>query len=277
MYGIIGSASGQARPRAAGCTASSSPPSSPGRARPRRACESDPTSSRPASSREPCRPPGRLRRCAASIDGSARQHVLPVDDVDPFARDERREELGEPRVQPLVLEVVADERHGRRRRAELERRGSRRRRPRDAVSASPGRGCTTSDVVAARPQAARQLVGAPAAAAADRRERVGDDAGRSSACSPARARRSDRASSARQCAAQLKSRTARARAAAPERAAAAPDRSALRARRRAPRAAADRRAAPSRSWSTSAAMPGSAGATTGRPAAMYSKIFSGDQ
>ena len=85
---------------------------------------------------------------------------------------------GEARVQPLVLEVVAHVRDGRRRGAELQHAdtvvgcladGFRRARPR----------LHDEHGVAARAQAARQLVRAPAAAAADRRKGVGDEQDRS--------------------------------------------------------------------------------------------------
>ena len=64
---------------------------------------------------------------------------------------------------------------------------------------------------------------------------------------------------------------------APEPLAAAPDRSALRAR--AASASGDRRVVEQALAlvPTSAGMRSTAGATTGRPDAMYSKIFSGDQ
>ena len=79
------------------------------------------------------------------------------------------------------------------------------------------------DLVAARAQPARQLVGAPAAAAADRRKRVGGDQdlhrSRRSCPRSAPALMADRLERA-QCAAQLYSRTARSRAAAPSRRAA---------------------------------------------------------
>ena len=103
-----------------------------------------------------------------------RHHVLRVDDVEAVLRENRGQVAGERSRQLLALVVVPHVRDGRRRRAELEhaesivgrlaraRRGSRLR-------------LHDRDVVSSRAQAAGQLVGAPAAAAADGRKRVSRD------------------------------------------------------------------------------------------------------
>src|SRR5437667_64965 len=75
--------------------------------------------------------------------------------------------------QPLVLEVVPDEGHSGGRRSNLIHR--------EAVvvgageTRMPGPGSDNRDVVAARPQRARQLVRAPAAAAAVGGKRISDE------------------------------------------------------------------------------------------------------
>ena len=52
--------------------------------------------------------------------GQRREHVLTVHELDALALDDLREPVGETRVEPLVLEVVADVRQRRRREAELD-------------------------------------------------------------------------------------------------------------------------------------------------------------
>jgi hypothetical protein len=98
--------------------------------------------------------------------------VLAVNDVDPLVADHPGQKRLELRVQPLVLEVVAHVGNVRRRGAEFE----------DAealvaalavTGGTPGPRLDDEDRVAACAEPFRQLEGAPSAAAADRRERVG--------------------------------------------------------------------------------------------------------
>ena len=101
-----------------------------------------------------------------------REHVLTVYELDALALDDFREPVGKARVEPLVLEVVADVRQGRRREAELDDPNA------FVLALAASFGLTRprlydDDRVAAPPQALRQLVRAPAAAAADGWERVG--------------------------------------------------------------------------------------------------------
>ena len=121
MYGIIGSASGHdragARPDA--------PRHHAGRAvRDRatcpRACGSGRTSSTPASSRERCRRPGGRAGARPSIDGRHVSTCWPCTRSMRSRCDDVGENVGERRVEPLVLEVVPDVRQRRRGRAELE-------------------------------------------------------------------------------------------------------------------------------------------------------------
>ena len=104
--------------------------------------------------------------------GERRQHVLTVHELDALAPDDVREPVGQARVEPLVLEVVADVRQRRRREAELDDPNAL------VLTLAASFGLTRprlydDDFMAAPPQALRQLVRAPAAAAADGWERIG--------------------------------------------------------------------------------------------------------
>ena len=113
------------------------------------------------------------RRAARRLDrGEAGEHVLAVNEIDPLPGDHVREKIRERRVQPLVLEVVADVRDRRRGRAELQDPETVVRRLARAARRAGAR-LDDRDRMSQRPQATRELVRAPAAAAADRRERVG--------------------------------------------------------------------------------------------------------
>ena len=114
----------------------------------------------------------RSSRCLAGEDGGGHgQRMLPVDHVDAIALDDAGEMRCEPRVEPLVLDVVAHERDA--------GRGERELVDGEAVVFARSVGCPARPrlhhphVVAAPAQPARELPRAPAAAAAGRRERIG--------------------------------------------------------------------------------------------------------
>ena len=98
-----------ARRRAAGCSASSSRPSTRGTAtRTSFDVDRDRTSSRPASSRAPCRRPGYRADAPPRSTGSDVSTCWPCTRSTRSRAMTSRETVGEARVEPLVLEVVAD-------------------------------------------------------------------------------------------------------------------------------------------------------------------------
>ena len=102
-----------------------------------------------------------------------RQQVLAVDDVDAFVADERLEVGGERALEAFVLEVVAHERQAGRVAADLAH-GEILELREGFAGRLAGARSDDGDLVSGAAQAARQLVGAPAASAADGREGVGD-------------------------------------------------------------------------------------------------------
>ena len=175
MYGIIGSAAGHSAPARGRMHCVIIAAEHPGQsaASSARVNQVGPVADRPVVAN---RAHGRNRRAARGLDRRhAGQHVLAVNDVDALPRDHVGKNTGERRIQPLVLEVVADVRDRRRGRAELQHPQTRRTTVSRTPPGVPGRGWTIVTACPARTQAARELVRAPAAAAADRRKRVGGE------------------------------------------------------------------------------------------------------
>ena len=278
MYGIIGSASGQAEPArgrmhcviiAAEHCGQSAVPSL-------RVDQVGPVAHRPvvadrADHRHVCAPRRVNRR-------QRRQHVLAVDDVNPLARDDRRQEIAEQHSQPFVLEVVAHERHRWRGSPELDHAQAV---VRGVVRAGfhAGPGLNDEDFVASVPQLPCELVRAPPGAAAHGRKCIGDQqdphdgrggpARQSGSKAPHRAveRLAVRAPTV------LANRALAGRPTKP-----LTQRRVLQAIERVRECRrAYRRARPRVASDTSIGRRPARGATTGRPEDMYSKIFSGDQ